>query len=99
MKSEVAKVRAMNGTSANNIRPVNVAQLNGANPSALQGAVAHDQSQLTQLRSALSNITVTGMNNEHITVAQFLADNKISMSQVVGADVNNGLLYLFYQKP
>lgn len=99
MRGEIAKVQAMNGSSANNIRPVNVAQLNGSNPATLNSAVTRNQSQLNALRNALSRVTVTTMSNDRITVAQFLADNKISMTQVVGADVNSGTLVLFYQKP
>lgn len=97
MRAEVAKVQALNGASANNIRPVNVAQLNG-DPAALNQAVTKNQSQLGALRTALGRVTVTTMTNEHITVAQFLADNRITLSQVVGADVNNGTLILFFQK-
>lgn len=97
MRAEVAKVQALNGASANNIRPVSVAQLNG-DPAALNQALTRNQPQLTALRNALGRVTVTTMTNERITVAQFLADNKINLSQVVGADVNNGTLVLFYQK-
>jgi hypothetical protein len=97
MRAEVAKVQALNGSSANNIRPVNVAQLNG-DPAALTQAMTRNQSQLAALRNTLGRVTVTTMTNERITVAQFLADNKINLSQVVGADVNNGMLVLFYQK-
>lgn len=98
MRAEIAKVQSLNGSSANNIRPVNVAQLNGADPAALNTALTRNQAQLNTLRSALSRVTVTTMTNEHITVAQFLADNRINVSQVVAADVNNGTLVLFYQK-
>ena len=97
LRSEVAKVQALNGASANNIRPVNVAQL-GGDPAALNQALTKNQPQLAALRNALGKVTVTTMSNEHITVAQFLADNRITLSQVVGADVNNGTLVLFYQK-
>lgn len=97
MRAEVARVQALDGASANNIRPVNVAQLNG-DPAALNQAMTRNQSQLAALRNALGRVTVTTPTNERITVAQFLADNKITMSQVVGADVNNGTLVLFFQK-
>ncbi len=96
---EIVKVQAMNGGSANNIRPVNVTQLNGTNPGALNSAETRNQAQLNALRSTLGRVTVTTPSNEHITLAQFLADNKISTTQVVGADVSNGTLMLFYQKP
>jgi hypothetical protein len=99
MKSEIAKVQAMNGSSTNNLRPVNVAQLNGANPSTLSNAMTRNQAQLTVLRNALSRVTLTTPTNEHITVAQFLADNRLSVNNVVGVDVANGTLILFYQKP
>ncbi len=98
MRAEIAKVQAMNGGSANNIRPVNVAALSGADPTALNNAVTKNQAQLNSLRSALNRVTVTTSANERISVAQFLADNKINLNQVVGADVNNGMLVLFYQK-
>ncbi|HEY9181443.1 MAG TPA: hypothetical protein VIO32_12040 [Candidatus Baltobacteraceae bacterium] len=96
-RSEVAKVQAFNGSSANNIRPVNVAQLNG-DSAALTQAMTRNQAQLNALRAALNRVTVTTMTNEHITVAQFLSDNRIGLNQVVGADVNNGTLVLFFQK-
>lgn len=98
MRAEIAKVRSMNGGSANNIRPINVATLSGADPTALSNAVTKNQPQLNALRNALSRVTVTTSSNERITVAQFLSDNKIAITQVVGADVNNGMLVLFYQK-
>lgn len=98
MRAEIAKIQSLNGASANTIRPVNVAQLNGADPAALNVALTRKQSQLDTLRSTLSRVTVTTMSNERITVAQFLADNRINVAQVVGADVNNGTLVLFYQK-
>lgn len=99
MRSEIAKVQAMNGTSANNIKPVNVAQLNGANPAALNNALTQKQNQLNQLRNTLGRVTITTSSNERITVAQFLADNKMTLTQVVGVDVQNGTIMLFYQKP
>lgn len=98
MRAEIAKVQSMNGGSANDIRPVNVAQLSGADTAALNNAMSKNQTQLGALRNALNRITVTTATNERISVAQFLADNKISLSQVVGADVNGGKLILFYQK-
>lgn len=98
MRSEIAKIQAMNGMSANNLQPVNVAMLNGSNPSALSGAIARNQNDLTRLRNALNRLTVTTDNNQRITVSQFLADNRMSTSQIVGADVRNGKLLLFYQK-
>lgn len=99
MRSEIAKVQSMNGTSANNVKPVNVAQLNGANPSALNNAITHNQAQLSQLRNTLGRVTVTTATNEHITVAQFLTDNRMALTQIVGVDVKNGTMVLFYQKP
>lgn len=99
MRGEIAQVRSMNGMSINNLQPVNVAQVSGANPSALNNAIARNQQQLTQLRSALANLTVTTSSNERITIAQFLSDNKMSTNNIVGADVQNGKLLLFYRKP
>src|SRR5579862_536434 len=52
MRNVVAQVQSMNGGSANNIRPVNVAALSGADPSALSSAVAKNQGQLNALRNA-----------------------------------------------
>lgn len=98
MRAQIAKVQSMNGGSANDIRPVNVAQLSGADTAALNNAVTKNQSQLAALRNALNRVTVTTATNERISVAQFLADNKINLSQIVGADVNGGKLILFYQK-
>lgn len=98
MRDVVSKVQSMNGGSANNIRPVNVAALSGADPSALSTAVTKNQAQVTALRNALGRVTVTTSTNEHITIAQFLTDNKIGVNQVVGADMSNGMLMLFYQK-
>jgi hypothetical protein len=98
MRGEIAKIQAMNGMSVNNVQPVNVAQINGSNPGAINGAIARNQSQLTRLRAALSRLTVTTDGNQRITVAQFLADNKMSTSQIIGADVRNGKLLLYYQK-
>jgi hypothetical protein len=98
MKDEIAKVQSMNGGSANNIRPVNVAQLSGADPTALNTAVTKNQSQLNALRSTLGRVMVTTSTNERISIAQFLTDNKIGLDQVVGADVASGTLVLFYQK-
>lgn len=98
MRAEIGKVQSMNGGSANDIRPVNVAQLSGADSSALSAAVSKNQSQIAALRNALNRVTVTTATNERISVAQFLADNKITLSQIVGADVSGGKLILFYQK-
>lgn len=99
MPGTIAKVRAMNGASANNIRPVNVSTLSGSDAATLSSTVTRNQAHLNALRNALGHVTVTTMTNERISVAQFLADNKIGINQVVGADVNNGTLVLFYQKP
>lgn len=99
MRSEIARIQTMNGTSSNNVKPVNVAQLNGSNPATLNSAITRNQAQLNQLRSALGRVTITTPTNERITVAQFLADNKMTVTQIVGADVKNGTLVLFYQKP
>jgi hypothetical protein len=98
MRDEIGKVQSMNGGSANNIRPVNVAQLSGADPAALNTAMTKNQSQLSALRSSLSRVMVTTSTNERISIAQFLSDNKIGLNQVVGADVTSGTLVLFYQK-
>lgn len=98
MRSEIAKVQAMNGSSANDIRPVNVRQLNGTDSTALADALSRNQANLAQLRAALGRVTITTITNEHITIAQFLADNKLSLTQVVGADVSNGKMVLFFQK-
>jgi hypothetical protein len=99
MRSEIAKLQAMNGTSANNVKPVNVAQLSGSNPSALSSAITRNQTQLNQLRSTLGRVTITTPTNQRITVAQFLADNRMTLTQIVGVDVKNGTMLLFYQKP
>jgi hypothetical protein len=98
MRGEIAKIQAMNGMSVNNVQPVNVAQINGSNPGAINGAIARNQPQLTRLRAALSRLTVTTDSNQRITVAQFLTDNKMSTSEIIGADVRNGKLLLYYQK-
>lgn len=94
----IAKVQSMNGGSANNLRPINVAALSGADANALSTAVMKNQSQLNALRGALGRVMVTTATNERISIAQFLADNRITLAQVVGADVNNGMLMLYYQK-
>lgn len=99
MRAKIAQVRSMNGMSVNNVQPVNVAQLNGSSPSALDNAIAHNQQQLAQLRSTLASVTVTTDSNQRISIAQFLSDNKMSTADVVGADVQNGKLLLFYRKP
>ncbi|HLI95692.1 MAG TPA: hypothetical protein VKT72_06345 [Candidatus Baltobacteraceae bacterium] len=99
MRDEIAKMQAMNGTSANNLQPVNVAQLSGADPSQLNGAISHNQSELATLRNALNRMTITADTNQRITVAQFLSDNKMTTSQIVGVHVANGKLMLFYEKP
>lgn len=99
MRSEIARIQRMNGTSSNNVKPVNVAQLSGSNPATLNSALTRNQPQLSQLRSTLGRVTITTPANEHITVAQFLADNKMTLTQIVGADVKDGTLLLFYQKP
>jgi hypothetical protein len=96
--SAIAKVQSMNGGSANNLRPVNVAALRGADANALSAAVTKNQGQLGALRGALSRVMVTTADNERISIAQFLADNRITLAQVVGADMNNGMLMLYYQK-
>jgi hypothetical protein len=98
IRDEIAKIQSMDGGSANNIRPVNVAALSGADPSALSSAVAKNQAQLNTLRGTLGRVTVMTSTNERITIAQFLADNKIGLNQVVGADMKSGMLMLFYQK-
>lgn len=99
MRAKIAQVRSMNGMSVNNVQPVNVAQLNGSNPSALDNAISHNQQQLAQLRTTLASVTVTTDSNQRISIAQFLSDNKMSTANIVGADVQNGKLLLFYRKP
>jgi hypothetical protein len=97
-RSAIAKVRSVNGGSANNLRPINVAAISGADPAALSTAVSKNQGPLNALRNALNRTMVTTTTNERISIAQFLADNRITLSQVVGADMSNGMLLLYYQK-
>jgi hypothetical protein len=98
VRASVAKVQSMNGGSANNLRPINVAAMSGADPAALSSAITKNQSQLNGLRNALNRTMVTTSTNERISIAQFLADNRIMLNQVVGADMSNGMLLLYYQK-
>jgi hypothetical protein len=97
-RGAIAKIQSMNGGSANNLRPVNVAALSGADANALSAAVTKNQGQLNALRGALGRVMVTTATNERISIEQFLTDNRIALNQVVGADVNNGMLMLYYQK-
>lgn len=97
-RSAIAKVQSMNGGSANSLRPINVAALSGADPNALNTAVTKNQGQLNALRNALGRVMVTTSTNERISIAQFLADNRINLNQIVGADTSNGMLMLYYQK-
>lgn len=99
MKAEVAQVQALRAPlSTNNVKIVKVQTIAGTDTAALNNALSKNASQLASLRSALSRVPLTaGTDNHPLTFAQFLADNKMSVSQVVAADVSNGSLTAFVQ--
>lgn len=99
MKSEVAKVQQLRALSTNDVRIVKVQSVaSGSDTAALNNALSRNASQLAALRSALARVPLTASTDRHtLTFAQFLSDNKLSIDQVVAADVNNGSLVAFIQ--
>ena len=99
MKSEVAKVQQLRMLSTNDVRLVKVQSVaSGSDTAALNNALSRNASQLAALRSALARVPLTASTDRHtLTFAQFLSDNKLSIDQVVAADVNNGSLVAFIQ--
>ena len=99
MKSEVAQVRALRMLSTNDVRIVKVQNIAAGNDTAaLNSALSRNASQVAALRGALANVRLTAATDNHqLTFAQFLTDNRMSMSQVVAADVSGGKLTAFVQ--
>jgi hypothetical protein len=99
MKAEVAQVRSLRMLSTNDVRIVKVQSIAAGNDTAaLNSALSRNASQLAALRGALANVRLTAATDNHqLTFAQFLADNRMSISQVVAADVSGGKLTAFIQ--
>jgi multidrug efflux pump subunit AcrA (membrane-fusion protein) len=98
MKAEVAQVRALRMLSTNDVHIVKVQSMAGTDTAALNSALSKNAADVAALRSALSRLQLTASTDRHtLTFAQFLADNKLSINQVVAADVSNGALTAFIQ--
>lgn len=98
MKAEVAQVRSLRMLSTNNVHLVKVQSMQGTDTAALNTALSKNASDVAALRNALSRLQLTASTDSHtLTFAQFLADNKLSMNQVVAADVTDGALTAFIQ--
>jgi hypothetical protein len=99
MKAEVAHVQALRTPlSTNNVHIVKVQAIAGTDTAALNNALSKNASQLGALRSALARVPLTaGTDNHQLTFAEFLTDNKMSVNQVVAADVSNGSLTAYVQ--
>lgn len=94
-----AQIRTLANLTTNNIRIVKVQSIvPPANSGQLNTALARSQPGLAALHRALSSMKVTATtDNSVITVAQFLSDNKMNVTNVIAADVNAGSLMLFVQ--
>lgn len=98
MKAEVAQVRSLRTLTTNDVHLVKVQSMAGTDTAALNNALSKNASDVAALRNALSRLQLTATTDRHtLTFAQFLADNKLSISQVVAADVNSGVLTAFIQ--
>jgi hypothetical protein len=96
-RAQIAQIMALNAPVTNDLRIVNVdgviASDNGAS---LESALERNRAQLDALHRALGARTVTATtDNSRITVAQFLADNRIAISRVVGAQAQGRTLFLY----
>lgn len=98
-RTQIAQLRAMNSLTTNNVHIVKVQTLvTPENNAALNQALSRNQAQVGALRQALAATRVTATtDNSQITLAQFLTDNKIGMSQVVAMNVGAGNVTLFVQ--
>lgn len=99
MKAEVAAVQQLRMLSTNDVRLVKVQTVaSGSDTATLNSALSKNASQLAALRGALSKLTLTASTDHHtLSFAEFLSDNKLTINQVVAADVNNGTLVAFIQ--
>ncbi len=98
MKAEVAQVRSLRTLTTNDVHLVKVQSMPGTDTAALNNALSKSASDVAALRNALSRLQLTATTDRHtLTFAQFLADNRLSINQVVAADVNNGVLTAFIQ--
>jgi hypothetical protein len=98
MKAEAAQVRSLRALTTNDVHLVKVQSVAGTDTAALNNALSKNASDLAALRNALSRLQLTATTDRHtLTFAQFLADNRLSVNQVVAADVSNGMLTAFIQ--
>jgi hypothetical protein len=98
MKAEVAQVEALRTLTTNDVHIVKVQSMAGTDTAALNTALSKNASQLNALRNALGRLQLTATTDRHtLTFAQFLADNRLSINQVVAADVTDGTLTAFIQ--
>jgi hypothetical protein len=98
MKTEVAQVRSLRMLSTNDVHIVKVQSMAGTDTAALNNALTKNASDVAALRNALSRLQLTAATDRHtLTFGQFLADNRLSINQVVAADVSNGALTAFIQ--
>lgn len=97
-RSETAAVAGLRGLRTNDVHIVKVQSMPDADTNALGAAMTKNASQMNALRNALSRLPLTATTDNHpLTLAQFLSDNRIAITQVVAADVSNGTLTLFIQ--
>jgi TolA-binding protein len=98
MKAEVAQVRSLRMLSTNDVHIIKVQSIAGTDTAALNNALTKNAADIASLRNALSRVQLMASTDRHtLTFAEFLADNKLSINQVVAADVSNGALTAFIQ--
>lgn len=97
-RSEAVAVSSLRGLRTNDVHIVKVQTLPDADSSALTAAMSKNAGQLNALRNALARVPLTATTDNHqLTLAEFLSDNRMSISQIVAADVTNGALTVFVQ--
>lgn len=92
------RLRTMANLTTNDFHFVKVQSIATGDSAGLAAAIARNQAQLATLRRTLGPMKVTATtDNSVITVAQFLADNRMSVNSVVAADIASGKITLFVQ--
>ncbi len=96
---KTAQLAAMQNLTTNSVHIVKVQSIiTPAVMPQLSAAIVRNQRQLASMRQALSTTHITATtDNSTITVAQFLADNKIDMTRVIALDVAASNITLFVQ--
>ncbi len=98
-RSTTAQLATMTNLTTNNVKIVKVQTIvTPDNMAALNSQVTRNQAQLAALRRTLANMRLTAtLDNSTITFDQFLTDNKLSVNNVVAADVASGNVVVYMQ--